>query len=887
MDDYNEFLLLTSEEQERLFGHGAADSSTNAGSHQFPNPLVVKYPDPLAGGPVPNQSAPTNTFCAYQATFGNPEENIYHPYRSKLDWNLANWANRRNPGSNALSDCWPFLALSKKLTSSTYPATFLREEVSVKGAKLDVYSRDPVECLSELFGKPEFAPYLQTAPEKYYKDETMSERAKLDARGKQGATIAPLIFASDKTQIILFCNKAAYPVYMTTANIPKEIQRKPSSGAWVLVGYLPATKLEHIINKASRRRCMSNLFHACMRQIVGRLETAGNDGVMMATGNGTIYRVHPLFAAFVGNNLEQVLAACCKTGLCFCCTVPRDKVGEGTEEYLTRRIVPILEALSNLDDDLDHFFEVCKEHGVKPVLDPFWQNLPFANIYVSITPDRLHQLYKGVFKHIKNWIIEAYGAAEIDARCACLPPNHNIRLFLKGITSFAFRKHASDFHDNKDIFDNLGIRSNFRLPKLHALNHCPASIRYLGSLDNFDTQYTERLHIDMAKDAYRASNHKDEYPQMTRYLIRQEKMSKHAKYIEWRQNGSAPVPLIDSSWLSPCLSPRRTLTMTKHSSVRVVSLATLTDTALDHRASMLDSAFQRFAIEHLHPELIRRRGSFEENAEWLILSFDRVSTYHRIKFRSINNYTQKTSTVDSIHVQPRRLDRYKQVIPARFDTALFSKLPNAAYNSLSGQLPEAERPGPFFAYLIPRFPAGGIPDGWTSSNVLDKHTDFWFGELTNDHVFVTCLVYSQYVPLLETSPKLHIFSATHADLHSRYESPESHDPLWRPENDDAHRSDPQRQIHHLTASADLELHPMTRHTLPHGTPAVRHVADDECHVDQFNTPPFDANTEFDLEAFVKKFPLEANGFDFDLSNVPAPFMPSKFDATAEFETGVM
>ncbi|TFK99242.1 hypothetical protein BDV98DRAFT_594930 [Pterulicium gracile] len=287
----------------------------------------------------------------------------------------------------------------------------------------------------------------------------------------------------------------------------------------------------------------------------------------------------------------------------------------------------------------------------------------------------------------------------------------------------------------------------------------------------------------MAKNAYRASNHKDEYPQMTRYLIRQEKMSKHAKYIEWRQNGSVPVPLIDSSWLSPCLSPRHTLTMTKHSSVRIVSLATLIDTALDHRASMFDSALQRFALEHLHPELIRRRGAFEENAEWLTLSFDRVSTYHRIKFRSIDYYTQKTSTVDSIHVQPRRLDRYKQGIPARFDTALVRvndaarelsyltdtrvaqvrvvfKLPNAACNSLFGQLPDAERPEPFFAYvewfspfptaphpdqgmchvkgsltdgdcsrlfsvidvrrtlrgvqLIPRFPAGGAPEGWTS-----------------------------------------------------------------------------------------------------------------------------------------------------------------------------
>ncbi|TFK96957.1 hypothetical protein BDV98DRAFT_597059 [Pterulicium gracile] len=200
-----------------------------------------------------------------QANLGNPEENIYHPYRSKLDWDLASWLIDATQGLTLSRNCWPFLVVEKldlsfsssreinKIVNESLPgpATFLREEVSVKGAKSDVYLRESVECLGELFGKPEFAPYLRTAPEKHYKDETMSERVyydtntatfwrnaqvKLDARGKQGVTIAFLIFASHKTQITLFRNKAAYPVYMTTAKIPKEIRRKPFSGAWVLVG---------------------------------------------------------------------------------------------------------------------------------------------------------------------------------------------------------------------------------------------------------------------------------------------------------------------------------------------------------------------------------------------------------------------------------------------------------------------------------------------------------------------------------------------------------------------------------------------------------------------------------------------------------------------------
>ena len=34
----------------------------------------------------------------------------------------------------------------------------------------------------------------------------------------------------------------------------------------------------------------------------------------------------------------------------------------------------------------------------------------------------LHQLYQGVIKHLVAWLTEAYGAAEIDARCRRLPP---------------------------------------------------------------------------------------------------------------------------------------------------------------------------------------------------------------------------------------------------------------------------------------------------------------------------------------------------------------------------------------------------------------------------------------------------------------------------------
>jgi hypothetical protein len=96
------------------------------------------------------------------------------------------------------------------------------------------------------------------------------------------------------------------------------------------------------------------------------------------------------------------------------------------------------------------------------------------------------------------------------------------------------------FHANKDIFVDLGVQEAFKIPKLHSLRHY---IKLFGTTDNYNTQATERLHINYMKDAYRATNTKDEYPQMTRWLERQEKIFRHVHYISWRLSDEYRTPL--------------------------------------------------------------------------------------------------------------------------------------------------------------------------------------------------------------------------------------------------------------------------------------------------------------------------------------------------------
>ena len=450
-------------------------------------------------------------------------------------------------------------------------------------------------------------------------------------KDKPSRTIAPIIISTDKTLLTLFRNKQAYPVYLTIGNIPKEIRRKPSCRAYVLLGYLPTTRLENELNYSSCRRRLSNLYHACMAQIFSPLRHAGEAGVLMTTGDGITYRIHPLLACFAGDYPEQVLTTATFTGECPICPIPHDQLGAYVHNAPTglRELELVLQALDSFDDDPAGFLQACKGAGVKPIVDPFWKDLPYVHIYRSITPDILHQLYQGIVKHIIGWVTKVYGGAEIDARCRCMPPNHNVRHFMKGISSLSrvtgqehdqmcriliglvidiplpggmsnvrlvravravldflylaqYPVHTDEtletledalarFHQAKDIFVDLGIQESFNIPKLHFVQHYVMLIQLYSTTDNFDTAYTERLHIDFAKDAYDATNHKDEFTQMENWLEHKEKIFCHNQYLKWAQNGS-PISTPRIEWEPPGLELGCFLHMSKHPTVCAVPI---------------------------------------------------------------------------------------------------------------------------------------------------------------------------------------------------------------------------------------------------------------------------------------------------------------------------
>jgi hypothetical protein len=63
--------------------------------------------------------------------------------------------------------------------------------------------------------------------------------------------------------------------------------------------------------------------------------------------------------------------------------------------------------------------------------------------------------------------------------------------------------------------------------------HYVEAIRSRGTADGYNTEASERLHIDYAKEGYRASNKKDYIKQMTVWLGRQEAVGRFHAYLDY------------------------------------------------------------------------------------------------------------------------------------------------------------------------------------------------------------------------------------------------------------------------------------------------------------------------------------------------------------------
>ncbi|KAG9030543.1 hypothetical protein FS837_003250 [Tulasnella sp. UAMH 9824] len=532
----------------------------------------------------------------------------YHPFQSQSEWEFAEWIMKsgvsqqdtdrllksrmyselreKSSAFNTFHDNRSFLKTIDSLPELGQ-AKWRHIEITVDGnvtgpdgrlmsETVELWMRDPVECVAELIGNPTFrdamhyTPIQEMAvdndgigeePDRFFEEMWSGDWWwQVQDALPADSTVAPIILASDKTQLSTFSgDKQAWPVYLTIGNINKSLRRRPSQRAMVLLGYLPVTKL-HCFQLQDRSNQGHRLFHRAMRHVLQPLARAGTGGVFMTCADGNIRRVHPILASYIADYPEQCLM-------------------DNVEEY-----------------------EEYEAQGLRDVPEPFWEELPLVNIYRCMTPDMLHQLHKGVFKdHLFKWCTSRK-KDEVDARFTRLPPFNGLRHFSKGISTisqftgnehremekvfigiminlhdedpdivraarslldFIYLAHypshststlqqmkeaINSFNASKGVFIRTGLREHFNIGKIHSLAHYVPSIIDYGALDAYNSEISERLHIDFAKLGYRSSNRKAYQKQMVTWLERQEKINTFARYQDW-------VAALHHRPASPSLTP--------------------------------------------------------------------------------------------------------------------------------------------------------------------------------------------------------------------------------------------------------------------------------------------------------------------------------------------
>ncbi|KAJ7443741.1 hypothetical protein B0H11DRAFT_2343747 [Mycena galericulata] len=659
----------------------------------------------------------------------------YSPFLDGEEWDLASWLSKNV--SQSATDSYLKLPIyshslkTQRRTNVSYHNnyTYLQkvdqlptgpgwkcEIVTAAGNQLDendemmkedleLWKRDPVECIKELIGNPAFQDHMAYAPERVYSSKIGAESSRIfdemwtanwwwetQKKLPPGVVISPIILSSDKTQLTRHQgDKTAWPVYLTIGNISKEIRP----------GY--------------------RLFHHCMRSLLKPLVEAGKNGVDMVCSDGFIRRVHPILAAYVADFPEQCLVACCKENRCPRCVVPRDRRGESAT--FPQR---------DVEDTLD----LLGEH------QPFWADLPHTDIFACFTPDLLHQLHQGVFKdHLVKWCITLVGGEdEFDARFKAMNAHAGLRHFKKGISSISqwtgtehkemqrvflgvlagavsaqvltvvkslidfiyyaqFQSHTSNtldafqaclttFHTHKNILVKLGIREHFNIPKIHSLQHYVDAIRSLGSADGYNTEAPERLYIDFAKSAYRASNKRDYTSQMTVWLQRQEAFALRRSYLSWLEkkliaqgqeddesdDDEGPPSTRRETEVTVQLPPSK-LPAIAYSFAKTASFPDVTVTQLETIHSAVDfiPAFSQFVHKYFpHSSITPNRH-------------DRFAVYKQLSLRMARNrYIADKVRTCRIRATPATLAKGRASgVAAHFDTALVVEDPHQ-YSPSSG-----------------------------------------------------------------------------------------------------------------------------------------------------------------------------------------------------------
>ncbi|KAH7921465.1 hypothetical protein BV22DRAFT_1107182 [Leucogyrophana mollusca] len=468
------------------------------------------------------------------------KENTYWPFKDEAEWGLAKFLAR------ALNDTEidQFLKLDwfktrERPTFKSKDQLLTWLDILPKGPQwrsttfqIDGYPtkhpitliwRDALEVVRDLFGNPVFAQGMSYDPhivfdglEREFGEWMTGDRAwAIQNLLPEGATIVPIIAASDKTPVTRHTGDLEmHPLFITIGNIQSDARMRATSHAWRCVAYLPVPEFD--VHPDYATVLGARLIHKCLDMIFANCKIATRVGQFMPDPCGDLRYSFPPLVSYVSDLPEQ--------------------------QMLSNKIDPW---------DLDKFQKESKKVNLLGVHQPFWRNWRFACPSVFLTPEILHTCLKFFFDHMLIWCKELLGHDELNLRYQSQHKRVGTRHFSKGVShvkQMTGREHRdiqrtivatiagpappqfvrviralvdfiylaqnhvhtpstiqkmvdalAEFHEHKDIIletearrGKKGAKVDFFIPKLELLQNFARAIQQSGSLMSYSADRTNR-----------------------------------------------------------------------------------------------------------------------------------------------------------------------------------------------------------------------------------------------------------------------------------------------------------------------------------------------------------------------------------------------------------
>ena len=217
----------------------------------------------------------------------------------------------------------------------------------------------------------------------------------------EGGTVVPLLLGSDKTHLTNFSgDKAAWPLYMTLGNVKKEIRRRSSKRAWVLVALLPVPPKHPGSGEIHRT------WHTAINKILEPIKDLELDGpgYYWDCAGDQVRRCYAIIIAWIADYMEYVVLARLIGGFCPVCEISKDAMGHESgvlcsdNEYPRRAKLRYQCSLESGD------LQCLKDCGLQSEANPLW-NFAACDPYHLWQPDILHLLNLGIVKTMMERVI--------------------------------------------------------------------------------------------------------------------------------------------------------------------------------------------------------------------------------------------------------------------------------------------------------------------------------------------------------------------------------------------------------------------------------------------------------------------------------------------------